>query len=281
MPKPASFQSKFTLIELLVVVAIIAILASLLLPALTAARGKARATGCLNNEKQLALAMSSYNDASDDWYPSAITYHNPAATKWDEIWTYDDALAGYDGRQSMTMTGDHSYITLKSANYQPAGIYRCPEEKAIGWNNGIKRSYAMNSGGVYPGWGDSTAVWSAFCRGISDQTRSNRVEQVPDASGTFLLVEVRTDAGDKDGNNVDQNVMSGGQWGVYAYSKSPYYQNFGRVEPWHSNRWNYLYCDGHAASADPNQTLGGGLISLPGNQTNIAKGGPWTRDPND
>ena len=55
----------FTLIELLIVIAIIAILASLLLPALNQARERARHTGCVNNEKQIMLAMQQYIDDFD------------------------------------------------------------------------------------------------------------------------------------------------------------------------------------------------------------------------
>ena len=61
----------FTLIELLVVIAIIAILAAMLLPALSAARERAKTASCMSQMKSLANCMALYSSDNAEWYYSA------------------------------------------------------------------------------------------------------------------------------------------------------------------------------------------------------------------
>jgi prepilin-type N-terminal cleavage/methylation domain-containing protein/prepilin-type processing-associated H-X9-DG protein len=74
-----SSKSGFTLVELLVVIAIIGVLVALLLPAVQMAREASRRTKCLNNLKQLGLAMHNYHDKEGSFPPAAVFDKNGKA----------------------------------------------------------------------------------------------------------------------------------------------------------------------------------------------------------
>ena len=157
-------RSGFTLIELLIVIAIIAILAAVLFPVFATAREKARQTSCLNNEKQLGLALVQYTQDYDECLPGG-TWNQGASMGW----------AG------------QVYPFVKSPN-----AFRCPDDQN---NNAFNfSSYAINMSLAHVNVGNF--AWN-------DNMGIN-VAQMNAPSLTVMLFEVTGNAPASASQGVDQ-----------------------------------------------------------------------------
>ena len=287
-PRPG--RRAFTLIELLVVIAIIAILAALLLPALAAAKSKACRASCLNNERQLGLAILNFAGDRNEMYPPAGCQGSGSQLAWD---TY---VHRYLGGTASDFWLTQGVVPIEMA---PRVEYCCTDTPGkrpkVAWLgnppwNGI-RSYAMVS--VGPGWSSDYQVnsqngkyplpniklgvgiyWSTGgADGKADwDAKGYKTSIVKDPSGAIILVE------EPNGQNCVGNIwpcMSYAPMGngalvqLDAAHPTPSGNDTSGVnDGWptykaHGNRFNYLFYDNHVEGLRIEQTAGRGNTNAP------------------
>ena len=172
---PAGRRSGFTLIELLVVIAIIAILAAMLLPALSSAKLKATMAACRNNQKQLALAFIMYaNDNGDTMQSTTAGGFNGGG-----YYVATDLAAGTPPFNAEALTATQLQTSPLFPYAKTPAVFHCPGDLRY-------RHLKVGSGWAYASYSKAEGLNGG---GWGSETVYTKMGQVRPPSEAFIFIE--------------------------------------------------------------------------------------------
>ncbi len=276
----------FTLVELLVVIAIIALLAAILFPVFAKAREKARQTTCLSNMKQISLGFGQYSQDYDEAmsFASITNYPNNPPVNMG----FDSLVQPYMG---VRVT---AYTTSQATN---PSIFQCPDDTVARYNSRAPRSYAMARGN------DGVVIKTPSMPPVGFVIYlCQPAPKIPAPATTILLLEWPNDKntfGIADNTFVDYPAVALSNNNVLSQDCSNFTNQLGGgkcntaagapIPTFHSDGWNYAFCDGHVKWMRPEQTEGDGIGATHRDVTGalcqrfggVAPCGMWTVNEND
>jgi prepilin-type processing-associated H-X9-DG protein len=231
------------MIELLVVIAIIAILAAILLPALSQARARAEGIACLSNTRQLTLAWQLYAEDHESFLPYNLGM-NGSSFRTNINWVNN--VMTWDLSADNTNPATITQASLGAYFGGVTGSYHCPSDRALsavqssaGWDHRL-RSYSMNA-----------MVGNAGAFLVNGVNVNNtgykqflKITQIPQPTEIFVFLDEHPDSID-DGYFLNKDAAAGtGGYGANL-ATSAEWQDL--PASYHNKATAFSFADGHAS----------------------------------
>jgi prepilin-type N-terminal cleavage/methylation domain-containing protein/prepilin-type processing-associated H-X9-DG protein len=214
---------RFTLVELLVVIAILSILAGLLLPTLRAAIESAHQMECMNNFRQMHVAMTLYADGNRDYLPQVSTGYSLGG-HW---WTFADLLLPYIAPEAKLYGSYQGYIWQGSPFVCRSNLANYPTSTQYG----IAFTCLATTGGWTEAYNHGGVTYSTNAKYYP-----KRLGAIRNASGTALATDSLPDSG---------GGSTGWRLATTASSEGGAYWYGNLISPCHKGGMNWLFADQH------------------------------------
>jgi len=222
----------FTLIELLVVIALIALLAAMLLPAISTAKARTQGMACLNNNRQLAAAWLLYADDHNDRLPYNLGGPNRESVAQRTNLNWVNNILNWELDPDNTNTATITEASLAPYASRVAGIYRCPADSVLsaiqrqaGWSRRV-RSYSMNM--MVGDAGDLSQ--QGFNLNNPDYVQFFKLSSIPKPASIFVFLDEHPDS-----------INDG-----YFLNKAYYREWMDLPASYHNGAATFSFADGHS-----------------------------------